>query len=581
MYITEPAHLDIIEETKFRFSFGQKVLAFILLASVLVFGFSTFFTSRDSISQARILSQAESPASSIIFTQRETLVYATKYTQWLAGEVDRRTVQISRALLAQRLSVVDTAGTPVGSRLSGAFITALKQSDSILSSTTPGFIPPKDKENLLVVAKPVIDAIVLNARQLIEAYQHAVDEQIHTQVLLRERAARFNLALLIWVGLIALALFAWVGSSVRRQYHRGRLAISEEKAVLEAVRDELVKTQVTIAQMQTLSDAKNDFISTVNHELRTPLTSIIGYIELIRKRIKKAAPIEEVSPLVDTLDRNALALLDLVESMLSISRLDSDNYVVEFSKMDLVTNIEAALFVLEPTLHAKKMSVKFDAPKDKFIIDGNYGQISQVFMNLISNAIKFSPEGSNIDIDIVRTVSEGGLPNVMIKVSDHGMGIPAEDVSHLFTRFFRAKNAISNQIPGTGLGLAIVQKIVQVHGGVIHAHSELGKGTTMEMRFPEAISKVEGMVAARRIPVLERAILRMKSCEPSDIPAAAHEIGGAIGFYTFVQEGDQILEISRLLETELLLKPEVAEEHRQEILAILNKAKSQLETEEL
>jgi len=165
-------------------------------------------------------------------------------------------------------------------------------------------------------------------------------------------------------------------------------------------------------------------------------------------------------------------------------------------------------------------------------------------------------------------------------VSDHGMGIPSEDVSHLFTRFFRAKNAISNQIPGTGLGLAIVQKIVQVHGGVIHAQSELGKGTTMEMRFPEAISKVEGMVAARRIPVLDRAILRIKSAVPSDIPAAAHEIGGAIGFYTFIQEGERILEISRLLEGELALRPEIAEGHRVEILSILNTAKSKLEAEE-
>lgn len=573
-------HLDIIEDTKFRLTIGQKFLVTILIISIFIFGFSTFLSSKDSISQARILSQAESPAASIIFTQRETLVYVTNYAQWLAGAVDRRTVQISRALLTQRLSVIDTEGTPIGSRLSKNFITALKRSDAILQSSRPGYLSAVEQAPLLAESKPVIDAIVLNARQLIEAYQHAVDDQIHTQVLLRERTARINLALLIWISLLGLALFIWVGGSVRRQYRRGRIAIREEKEVLEAVRDELLKTQETLAHMQTLNDAKNDFISTVNHELRTPLTSIIGYIELIRKRIEKVTPIAEISPLVDTLDRNAIALMDLVESMLSISRLDSDNYVVEFAKMDLVLNIEAALFVLDPALKEKKMEVLFSAEHDQFIIDGNYGQLSQVFMNLITNAIKFSPEGSQIEISLERTTSEGGLPNVMVRVKDHGMGIPADDVSHLFTRFFRARNAISGQIPGTGLGLAIVQKIVQIHGGTIHALSDLGKGTTMEMRFPEAISKAEGMIAARRLPVLERALLRITSALTTDIAGAAHEIGGAIGFYTFLAEGDLIIEISRQLEIEPIFNPEKAELKRTEIIAILNKAKARLKAEE-
>ena len=570
-------HLDIIEETKFKLSSGQKALSAVLIISAIIFGSSTFVSSRESISQARILSQAESPAASIIFTQRETLVYVTNFAQWLAGGVDRRKVQISRALLAQRLNVIDTEGTAIGSRLSPEFLRSLKQSDLILASSRPGFLGEREQESLLLQAKPVLDSIVLNARQLIESYQHAVDNQIHKQVVQRERAARINLALLMWVGILVLALFIWIGGSVRRQYRRGRIAIRDEKMVLEAVRDELVKTQESLARMQTLSDAKNDFISTINHELRTPLTSIIGYIELLRKRIKKVSPIEEISPLVDTLDRNALALMDLVESMLSISRLDSDNYVVEFSKLDVAKNIEASLFVLDPIIKAKKILVHFSAPHDQFIIEGNYGQISQVFLNLITNAIKFSPEQSEIDINLDRLENESGLSFVSAAIIDHGIGIPAEDIPQLFTRFFRARNAIAEHIPGTGLGLAIVQKIIQIHGGTIDVNSELDKGTTFELRFPEAISKAEGMIAARRLPVLERALSRINAAPESEIAAAAHEIGGAIGFYTFVAEGDLILKISRDLESATYFNPEIAESKRREILTILHSAKARLE----
>lgn len=570
------ASRDFVEETRFRLTRGQEILGALLVISVLIFGISTVTSSRNSISQARLLSDAEAPSASIIFTQRETLVYTARYSQWLAGQVDRRTVQIARALLAQRLSVIDAAGNAIGERLSSHFLESIKLSDSFLASTSPGIINAADQKRLRVISQPAIEAILLNSRQLTEAYQHAVDRQIRSQVVARERVARINLALLIWIGLLFVALLVWAGSTTRRQYKRGRDAIHEEKRVLNALHEELLGTQKNLADMQTLSEVKNEFISTINHELRTPLTSIIGYVGLIRKRVEKESPILEISHLVDTLDRNALALMDLVESMLSISRLDSENYSLKLSKVDLALNVESILFILEPQIAAKKISVNFHTEPDQFIIEGNNSQISQIFMNLLTNAIKFSPDSSEITIDFRDEKLADKAAEVVVRVIDQGMGIPAEDIPQLFTRFFRARNAVSDQVQGTGLGLAIVQKILEAHGGTIHVQSELGAGTTMEMRFPQALSQVDEMVAARRSQVLDRSIATMNSASVPDVAAAAHETGGAIGFYTYESEGEKILEISRVVAKLPESAIDEIENYRREILMILEKAKHDL-----
>ena len=541
----QPSENEIIRQTKFRLTVGQGIFSVVVAISLVIFGISTFTTSRDSLSQAKVLSDAETPAASIIFTQRETLVYATRYSEWLAGGVARRDVQIARALLSQRLSVVDGLGTTIGSRLTPLFLQALKMSDSIVASTHPGFLTLSERASLAKQSVGVIDSILFNSRQLIESYQHAVDEQIQIQVLSRARSARINLALLIWIIASALLLFLWVGSTVRRQYRRGRIAIRKESLAMEQMRDQLLRTQESLVAMQSLNEAKNEFISTVNHELRTPLTSIIGYIELLRKRIHNNQDAAELVPLIDTVDRNAMSLLDLVESMLSISKLDAKESPQDFRKIDLVENMENVVFVLEPAFTQKSLKLNIDGAREKFIIDGNYGQVTQIFMNILSNAIKFSNQGSAIDIVFTKQSNGEADSYLCVTVKDYGIGIPEEDMSSLFTRFFRARNAVSEHISGTGLGLAIVEKLVLIHGGTIEAKSVLGKGTEMQTCFPQAASRVEKMILERRGDVLLRSI--EKIVQAKDLAGAAHEIGGAIGFYGCAAEGDEILNISRNL----------------------------------
>ena len=570
-----PLHIesDIEGETRFRLTRGQVFLTTMTILTIAIFSFSTLTSSRTAISQAKILSDAETPAASIIFTQRESLVYLVKYSEYLAGGVDRRTVQIARALLTQRLNVIDGEGNSVGARIDPAFTRALIRSDQILAAGPEGILPLSLRAAKVTEARPVIDQLAMSARSLIVSYQHAVDQQIQALALSRERTAQHNLGLLYGSIVLALLLFLWVGQTTRYHFRRTRQLIRNESQALIETRSELLETQSSLAKMQSLNEAKNEFIATVNHELRTPLTSISGYIDLIRSRISQGGSGADIAPLVETLDRNAGALLGLVESMLSISHLEALDFQSEFNKVDLFENCASALFILEPELTRTEMSINLQGAPDRFIVDGNGAQLTQLFINIISNAIKFSPHGS--EISIIFGLEDGAIT---VAIEDHGIGIPDEDIGRLFARFFRAKNAVEEQKPGTGLGLAIVQKITLLHGGSVKLQSRLGEGTTVFVQIPEAISSTEDLVAMRRIPVLSRSLERIQSSSIQEFADVAHEIGGAIGFYGCESEGEQILGYSRTIAHQGSISEATISTMKNESIGLLKQALQEAQT---
>ena len=571
--------IDIVQETQFKLTPLQKIFVVILLLTLATFATSTFLTSRDSISQAQVLANAESTSSSIIFTQRETLVYAARFSSWLAGSTDRRSVQIARALLAQRLNVIDAAGTNIGSRLNSEFMRALRQSDDLLASAPSGFLSGSLRSDFTSQSEPILNSIIFNARVLIESYQHAADKQFRAKINDKERAARFNLALLVGVIAMALTLFLWVGYTTRAQYRRGRRAIRAESRALVLTRNELNRVQESLMHAEGLNQAKNEFISTINHELRTPLTSIIGFIELIRKKLHKEVDATEIEPLMETLDRNATVLLDLVEGALSISQLDSDAPAGNFKPVNIVTNIESVLFALKPVIVAKEIEVLFPSPKTDFIVSGDFGQLSQVFMNLISNAVKFSSVKSTIRIHVEERDELYGNSMVCVGISDQGIGIPNEDIPQLFSRFFRARNAVNEQIPGTGLGLAIVEKIVRLHGGTFGVKSQLGAGSEFEIHLPKQLSKSQQLIINRKPQILQSAITRIEGSSLADFLEVTHDVGGLIGFYSLVEEGLFISDVSQKAEQSDPLDQATIDIYKTEILNLLYEAQRQLEKE--
>lgn len=452
----------------------QSLLGLIAILALIALGISSITESRSADERSQILSDIESPAASIIFTQRETLVYATKLALWSNGGTTRRNVQIARNLLAQRLAVVDTSGRSMGSRANSAYWGAIKRADKIVDSSPMGILPesmhPAINSNLL----PVIDEILAEARELVVSYQRSVDDELLT--LTKENARRDSINLgLLYLFILTGGLFLTLNlRSNFRRYLAAQQAISDERARLE-------DAQARVLQLQDLDAAKSALISTVNHELRTPLTSIIGYVELMQRNQElKEKP--EMKLYLEVLERNSQILLTLVESILSLSKFDSEIGRLPNKPVNLTETIESALFILKPAIEGAEVAIKLDA-EGGVVVQGDSGQLTQLFINLISNAVKFSsPEGA-IEISLA-TIERDSQKLAAVNIRDYGIGIPQNDIPLLFTRFFRAGNVNSGSHPGTGLGLAIVKQIVDHHGGRIDLQSELGKGSSVTIEIP-------------------------------------------------------------------------------------------------
>lgn len=533
---------------RFQITKSQYLLFAIAFTSIAILGVSTLHQSNNAIRESTVLSDIETPAASIIFTQRETLVYATRLAQWSNGGTTRRNVQIARNILAQRLAVIDTSGRSMGSRAKTPYWRALRASDAIVAAAQPGILPESIHMQVSEKISPIIDEILSQSRQLVVSYQRSVDDTLIENARNAAERNRFNL-ILFYIFVITAGLFLFLNARTNfKNYRIAREAIIDEQRQLDETINELHQTQATLAELQNLNEAKSAFISTINHELRTPLTSIIGYIDVIRD-LQANSKSDDISKYLDVLDRNAEILLHLVESILSLSKIDAASQQTSMDAVDLNQVIDNVIFLMQPATKKSHHTVTFTADDEK-LVSGDAGQLSQVFVNILGNAIKFSPENSNIEIALTSVLREDGIEYARATITDHGIGIPQEDLERLFTRFFRAKNADSGQYPGTGLGLVIVKEVVNRHRGKVEITSTLGEGTTFTVDIPLHLTSEDLLIKERRGDVLNRAIASLNSASPSTIKDVTHDIGGAIGFYGFESEGAEILNYSRGLSVE-------------------------------
>jgi signal transduction histidine kinase len=245
-----------------------------------------------------------------------------------------------------------------------------------------------------------------------------------------------------------------------------------------------------VTLLRELDQAKADFISTVSHELRTPLTSIAGYLEmLLDGDAGDLGP--EAHTMLRIIDRNAVRLRNLIEDLLTQSRIDAGRLRLEVTKLDPGAVLDAVRTALLPlagsagiTLNPVAYRQNSADERGQISIEADPHQLDQVFTNLVTNAIKFSEPGSSVDIEYGPDDEGEGI---VIEVRDTGIGIPEADLDKLFTRFYRASNATAAVLPGTGLGLAIVREIVERHGGAVEVDSTLGSGTTFTVWLPARV----------------------------------------------------------------------------------------------
>lgn len=254
--------------------------------------------------------------------------------------------------------------------------------------------------------------------------------------------------------------------------------ITERVATQRALELALARERASVERLREVDQLKDTFVSSVSHELRTPITSIMGYLELLEDG-GFGELTEEQGAAIGRIDANSRRLLLLIDDLLVLSRVQDRGLENHHVDLDLRDVVVAAHDVVAPAAERAGVDFSYDVPEGSVPYVGDVDQLERVLVNLMSNAVKFSPDGGAVATRLVPAHRE-----VQMTVSDTGMGIPADEQVRLFTRFFRSSSARGRAIQGSGLGLSIAKAIVERHGGTITVESEPGAGTEFTVRLP-------------------------------------------------------------------------------------------------
>jgi two-component system, cell cycle sensor histidine kinase DivJ len=280
-----------------------------------------------------------------------------------------------------------------------------------------------------------------------------------------------------------LAAMRWIEMRVKRVAAAG--GSLQEVAVVAVMRDETEQRQIELereqarAEAQRASELKGRFLATVSHELRTPLNAIIGFSEMLATDglVKPGSPQQQdYARIIQT---SGMHLLEVVNALLDISKLESGAMTIERDTLDLARLVGECCDLMAMRCTEKNVTLEKVMAGDLPQVMADRRALKQVVINLLSNALKFTPEGGRVTVALVRDKNE-----IDISISDTGIGIAEADLPQLGLPFFQAKSAYDRSHEGTGLGLSVVRGLVGLHGGSMSIESAPGEGTRVCIRLP-------------------------------------------------------------------------------------------------
>ncbi len=365
-------------------------------------------------------------------------------------------------------------------------------------------MPPQVKEKVercfqgksfvLEEYNPMLDGIMLTVGQPVYGENgqikavlllHSPVEGLREAVWEGLRILFISLLVAAVLGMLLAVLFSWrftkplnvmknVAEHLAERDYSARSNISQQDEIGELARtlDELAgRLQLADEESQKLEKLRREFIANISHELRTPVTVIRGSLEALRDGVVTEQ--EDVQEFHEQMYKESLFLQRLINDLLDLSRLQNTDFPIEKEPLNMVDVIHDAVRSSRQLGAEKRLQITSSVDEDCYMLNGDYGRLRQMLMVFLHNSIKFSPEGSELRLEL-----EGNR----LKIIDHGCGIKPEDVPHAFDRFYKARNEHNKS--GSGLGLAIAKQIAQRHDMELELTSKVGEGTTITVVLP-------------------------------------------------------------------------------------------------
>lgn len=242
------------------------------------------------------------------------------------------------------------------------------------------------------------------------------------------------------------------------------------------------KLKENVDQMLEKDRFKTEFFSNVSHELRTPLNVILSSIQLLEMYTKKSFTVEQLNNKISIMKKNCFRLLRLINNLIDSTKIDAQAFEIHLANRNIVNIVKEITLSVSSYIENKGINLIFETDVEEKITACDEEKIERIMLNVLSNAIKFTPKGGNISVrihDCGNTVS--------ISVSDTGIGIPQDKMDEIFQRFSQINSMFTRQHEGSGIGLSIVKSLVEMHKGSVTVESKVGKGTTLNINLPVCI----------------------------------------------------------------------------------------------